>query len=916
MKQQKLRAVRLASLAALLLAVASTGRAQTLVHRYSFNDTAGNTNFVDSVGGPSWAGTLLGTAALDGSQLQLDGGGWATVPGGQLSPYSQVSIELWASFADSNPIWTRLFAFGDQNGSGGELTGLDYCHYAGGNWQNLNFQTAAGSCYANNPGGLNGLTNVHVTVVVDPLNNQMYYYNGTTRMSTLNGSVPALSGLNDTLCLLGKSLFDVDAPLTGSINEFRVYQGVLPTSALAVNEAAGPDNYVSNPGALLAVHLTSPDNPLTVNQNSQQIFTGDFVNVTNVNLAVYGGATFTSGNAGVLTVNSSSGLVTAVAPGTTTVVASFGGLSATNTLTAVSVPAKLTHRYGFTSDASDSVGGANGTTQGSATVAGGQLVLDGTYGCYLDLPGDAINMATNRAVTIEAWVTFGSIQQWCRLFDFGADGGSTEIYFAPSSVGNGGDYRISENISGGRTFDWRGEWTNASLHLTCIFDPPSSTLAVYTDGTLEYARYDATASLSLVSTNLAVLGRSLVAVDPYMPGSIDEFRIYSGALTPQEIALTHKNSVGSTNRDPGALVSIKIPAMAYPAYSPIFAPVVLANYANLTNFNLLPNNSAAATGLTITSSDTNILQVLANNMVSTFRPGTVTLTANYYGKTDSATITVKNMGTLTHRYTFETNANDSVGTADGTLQGSATVSGGSLVLDGNGGTYLDLGPGLIDGYDAVTVDTWVTFNAAQTWARLWYFGDDRANEFYIAPSVNSGSAHWYSTGFPRGGNTITISPQWQNETLHITAVYGNGSMAYYTNGVLHGSVSSTAGRLSQVGNWFSWIGRSPYADPYLYASVDEFRIYRGQLAADEILASDVLGPNALLSTSATVTAASSGGNIVLSWPVAAAGFSVQARSSFSSGTWTTLTNAPNLAGSVWQVSIPAATAAQYYRLWR
>src|SRR5207253_864750 len=179
----------------------------------------------------------------------------------------------------SNPFWTRVFAFGDQNGSGAENTGLDYCHYAGGNYQNLNFQTGAGSGYANNPAGLNGVTNVHVTVVVDPLSINMYYFN------------------------------------------------------------------VSNPGALLAVHLTSPDNPLTVNENSQQVFTGDFANVTNVNLAAYGGATFTSGNTAVFTVNSSNGLVQAIAPGTTTLVASFGGLKATNTLTVVSVPATLTHRY-------------------------------------------------------------------------------------------------------------------------------------------------------------------------------------------------------------------------------------------------------------------------------------------------------------------------------------------------------------------------------------------------------------------------------------------------------------------------------------------------------------------------------------------------------------------------------------------
>jgi len=903
------------------MGIAPAGSAQTLTHRYSFNDLVGSTSFADSVGGASWNGTLQGTASLDGSSLQLDGlGGFATLPSGIISGSSQVSIEFWATFSTNNPFWTRVFAFGEQDGSGHELTGLDYCHYAGGDWQNLNLTSTNANAYANNPGGLNGATNAHVTVIVDPVNNQMYYYNGTAVASNPGfhaASVPALSGLNDTVCLLGKSLYDVDPLLDGALNEFRVYQGALSPAIVALNDAAGPDRYVTSPGALQAVHLVSPANPLVVNQNSLQIFTGDFANVSGVNLGLYGGATFTSGNTAVLTVNLTNGLVKAVSPGSATLVASYGGLSATNSLTVVSVPAVLAHRYSFTTDAADSIGGANGTLMGSATVSGGKVVLDGLSGTYVDLPGNLINLATNQSVTIEAWVDFGDVPNWSRLFDFGADGGSSEIYLVPKGPGNGGEHRgISENFAGGQTIDWKGAWSNLTAHVAIVIDPPTSTLAVYRDGVLEYARYDSIASFSLISTNLAVLGRSLVGVDPYMPAAIDEFRIYSGALTPREIALSHQNGVGSTNRDPGALVSVKVQPTAYPAFAGIVPPLVLANYANLTNFNLLPNNSATVNGLVIASSDNNIVQVLGNNMLRTFRPGTVTLSATYLGKTDSATITVENVGALTHRYSFTSEPGDSVGGANGLLQGSASVSGGSLVLDGSDGSYLELPAGLIDGYDAVTVDTWVSFNAAATWARLWYFGDDRADEFYVAPSVNGGAEHRFSTGFPIGGDTMDIIPRWEAQTLHVTCIYGNGSMEMYTNGVLHSSNNAELGRLSQVGNWYSWIGRSPYPDPYMNCSVDEFRIYRGRLAADEILASDVLGPNQLLSNSAALSAAIGSGNLLLSWPVAAAGFSVQARSSLASGNWVTLTNAAALAGNNWQVSLPASSAAQFFRLWR
>jgi hypothetical protein len=907
----------MAGVVSLLLFTSSELRAQTLTHRYRFNDSSGSPTASDSVGGTTWDGTLQGTAFLDGSMLQLDGGGFVTLPPGLITNYTQVSVEFWVSYAPNNANWTRTFAFGDQNGSGAQLDGLDYTHLAPGNYQNLHFSAPGGDVYANNPAGLDGQTNVHVTVVLDPPNNRMLYYNGTTLVSSPvnGGTVPSLSGVADTVNLIGKSLFDVDAPVVGSINELRVYNGALSSTNIALNDAAGPNNYLTSPGPLQEVHLTSPDNLLTVNQNSQQSFTGDFANVTGVNLILYGGATFSSGNANVLTVNSS-GLVKAVAAGTTTVVATYGGMSATNTLTVVSVPASLTHRYSFTANANDSVGTANGVLHGNATVSGGQLVLDGSDQTYLDLPGDAINIATNKSITIETWVTFNTSPLWARLFDFGADGGANEIYCAPTGPGNGGQHRgVSENFPGNRTIDWKGAWTNLTAHITVVVDPPTLTLAVYRDGVLEFARYDANAALSGIATNLAVIGRSLVPVDPFLPASIDEFRIYSGALSPAEIALTQINGPNSTIRDPGQLSSIKVVTNTYPAYSGIVPPVIRANYANLPNFNLMPNNSALPNGLVVTSSDTNVIQVLPNNMLRTLRPGTAVLTATFQGKTDLATVSVQNIAALTHRYTFNTDANDSVGTANGILQGGANVSGGSLVLDGNPGTYLELPPGLLEGYPAVTVDAWVTFNTAQTWARLWYFGDDRADEFYIAPSVNGGSAHWISTGIPFGGNTLTRSPQFQNQTLHLTGVFGNGNLEIYTNGILEAADGAISGRVDEVGSWFSWIGRSPYADPYLNANVDEFRVYRGRLAPDEIQAADILGPNQLPTTSVTATVSRSGGNVTLSWPVAAAGFSVQSKPTII-GPWTTLTSAPTLVGNNWQVTVPTANTAQFFRLWR
>ncbi len=52
--------------------------------------------------------------------------------------------------------------------------------------------------------------------------------------------------------------------------------------------------------------------------------------------------------------------------------------------------AALQHRYSFATDASDSVGHADGTLEGAATISGGQVHLDGTRGTFVNLPGGLI----------------------------------------------------------------------------------------------------------------------------------------------------------------------------------------------------------------------------------------------------------------------------------------------------------------------------------------------------------------------------------------------------------------------------------------------------------------------------------------------------------------------------------------------
>ena len=78
--------------------------------------------------------------------------------------------------------------------------------------------------------------------------------------------------------------------------------------------------------------------------------------------------------------------------------------------------ANLVHRYPFTANASDVVGGANGVLSGGATIAGGAVVLNGSS-AFVDLPNNLVSNLTS--ITYEAWFTDNGGNGWARLWDFG-----------------------------------------------------------------------------------------------------------------------------------------------------------------------------------------------------------------------------------------------------------------------------------------------------------------------------------------------------------------------------------------------------------------------------------------------------------------------------------------------------------------
>jgi hypothetical protein len=229
--------------------------------------------------------------------------------------------------------------------------------------------------------------------------------------------------------------------------------------------------------------------------------------------------------------------------------------------------ADLIHRYSFTTDASDSVGGEKfkgmlvGGAGGGPTIAGGQLQLNNPNnspggGNYLNLPPSIL--PTNGSATIEEWFTFTPSGRHTEAFAFagaiepgpntgqylmatisgpqggpvpgqggshiaetlaGFDGGETDAYETTPGLGlNGGGY-----LDDGQTY-----------MLAVVIDAKAGTLSYYLNGKLQQSV--AAIPLSDYQFAQAYLGRSPIPDDNATSGSIDEFRIYNDAQSADAIA--------------------------------------------------------------------------------------------------------------------------------------------------------------------------------------------------------------------------------------------------------------------------------------------------------------------------------------------------------------------------------------------
>ncbi len=849
-----------------------------LTHRYSFT-----TDATDSVGGangtPQNGATFSGGAAVfSGAVVSGPTCDFIVLPPGLISNYTSVTFEFWINVG-ANGNWEELYAFGTQTASAAGANMLMFTPHSGaGDFRMSYAQAAPGYNDEHIVTGLGVLDNLgplQVACVYDPPNNTMTLYTNGAFVNTLSPVTAnfSLTNIYNVNSWLGRSLYNGDASYAGSLDEFRIYNTALGGLQIAVDNAAGPDTLVTN------IALTS----IVWNLKTNLMNLGSFQDTSvTFNTAAYGSisvpssseATYSTSDATVATV-SSAGRISGVGLGAATVSAAYG--NQTNSVVvhvAKSGFGHLTHRYSFTTDASDSIGGADGTLQNGAMVSGGAAVFSGAVvsgpGCdFIELPSGLISGYTS--VTFELWVDVGQNGNWEELYAMGdqtsASLGANMVMFCPHSGSTPNDFRMSYAqaapgyndeyvVNGVGVLDGLGP-----MSVACVYDPPNNAMSLYTNGALVGFMSPVTARFSL--TNVydvhSWLGRSLYNGDAAYAGSIDEFRIYDTALGPLQLAVNNVAGPDTvvTNIAVNSIVWNVKPTMTIGSRQDTTVTFNTASYGSF----ILPGSTEAA----YSTSDPAIATVTVAGRIFAMATGSVTVSARYNNQTNNIVLQVGEP-VLVNRYSFTSDASDSVGGANGTLEGSATISGGAVVLPGGvtssdpSVSYVNLPPNLVVNFTAITLETWVTDLGSGAWARIWDLGDSvggqgvsNGGSRYMFLSLPSGNADLYGgiqvsdraggsqivewvAGRPLVGQEAQVV--WVGDPAHqMGSLYVNGALV-----AVNTNMTLTPADIGPTVN--DWLGRSQYAtDAAFDGTIDEFRIWNGALSPLQVAINAAAGPD-------------------------------------------------------------------------
>jgi hypothetical protein len=332
-----------------------------LIHRYSFNssgsDSVGSApatllngasiaDIYDSGGSVLGAGVFLNNADASGSVIQFtnflsssSNYQYVALPSSTITNAKCLTIESWFFVGDGNSAstnWARIFDFGDNATTSGQ--GANFIQFSPwGSYSSqaakLEFKIGSSDIVISNNTPLSGYH--HAACVFDCSNSLVQLYiDGAfaSQTSTTN----QITNVGTNALWLGRSEWSGDYYFYGYINEFRIYDRALSAVEIMANFVVGTTNAAPVAATVLdgldSVNITGPSSVVEQYQ-SNVVATASF-GTGSYNLALINapGFTLTSSDPTVATVDQV-GNIKALKPGTTQIIASYGGKTGALNLT-------------------------------------------------------------------------------------------------------------------------------------------------------------------------------------------------------------------------------------------------------------------------------------------------------------------------------------------------------------------------------------------------------------------------------------------------------------------------------------------------------------------------------------------------------------------------------------------------------
>jgi hypothetical protein len=565
---------------------------------------------------------------------------------------------------------------------------------------------------------------------------------------------------------------------------------------------------------------------------------------------------------------------------------------------------KWSAEYHFEADAEDANHQYFGLLQNDASIQN-----DPIHGHVLDLNG------TNQYVwlppgvgycqTVAAVVKWRGGGAWQRIFDFGFDTSRTFMLTAAS-----GDNVLRCDLNPGgnlQTVQWNQPLpTNVWTQVAVTLDGSRGILyvngaAVSTNSTMNQLPGD-------VRMQTNHLGRSKFVADPYFNGQFASFRVYGRALTPAEIiAPLPRISLPTAGAAwlPGAAIEFAGDATDF-ADVPLGASNLTwqIQYADTVSTNIVFGPvSGLSSGAYIVPANftgTGIFSVVLTATDNSNRQSSVTTSL-------SLTNGTSNWASF---YPFSTGAQDASNRFNGSLINGASIQTDSLqgsVLNLSGASqYVNL-PAGVGG--AQTFAAWVKWRGGNAWQRIFDFGRDTQDWFFLTPKDAAGFVQCAITTQNSTYNNVLESPAAfpLNTWTHVGIVMDGRESILYLNGNAVAVNNSVNLLPADVVANKCYFGRSEFgADPYLNGQLDSVYLNSSPLTSSQ-MKEFFLQP--------TLAANLSGAALNLSWPQWASSMRLHTGTNLiQSPVWTVVTNQQVAANGTVTVTIPVTNPSSYYRL--